>query len=155
MPTHSQNALPEGRPLVDLDRRATRRSERGFTLVEIMVVIVILGLLATLVAKNVGGITDEANENKAQSDISSIADGVRMFYIRKNRLPESLDELVEKDEKGRSSLEALPDDPWGKPYVLLEGDTSRDFEIISCGPDGTEGNEDDLSSKPKDDDDGY
>ena len=129
-----------------------RSSESGFTLVEIMVVIVILGLLATLVARNVMGASDEARETKAQSDVKMIAGAVRSFYAKNGTLPETLDELAEKDEKGRSELEERPLDPWDTPYELLEGDTPNSFEIISCGPDKQPETEDDISSRTRRDD---
>jgi len=124
-----------------------RPSERGFTLVEIMVVIVILGLLATLVARNVMGASDEARETTAKMNCTMLADSIRSYYSKNGVLPETLDELWEKDEKGRSELEPVGDDPWGTPYELLPGDTPRDFEVISCGPDQQPETEDDISNK--------
>ena len=124
-----------------------RSSESGFTLVEIMVVIVILGLLATLVARNVMGASDEARETLAKTNCSALADAVRSYYSKNGTLPETLDELAEKDEKGRSELESVPVDPWDTPFELLPGDTPRDFEVISCGPDKQPETEDDISSK--------
>jgi general secretion pathway protein G len=129
----------------------TRHAETGFTLVEIMVVIVILGLLATLVAKNVIGASDEARLTKAQTDVRQIADGVRSFRAKKGTLPESLEAIATKDDRGRSELEELPQDPWGHDYILREGDRPTDWEIISMGPDGSEGTDDDISSKLKKD----
>ncbi|MFT4514178.1 MAG: general secretion pathway protein G [Planctomycetota bacterium] len=122
--------------------------QRGFTLVEIMVVIVILGLLATLVVPNIMGASDEAKETKAKTDCKLIADAVRMYYSKSGRLPDTLDELL-MDERGRGELTELPADPWDTPYELLKGDIARSFEIVSYGPDGSEGTEDDISSKPK------
>ena len=124
-----------------------RASESGFTLVEIMVVIVILGLLATMVARNVMGASDEARETKAKSDVTMIASAVRSYYAKNGTLPETLEELAEKDEKGRSELEDLPLDPWDTAYEMLPGDNPRDFEVISCGPDKQPETEDDISNK--------
>ena len=122
-------------------------SESGFTLVEIMVVIVILGLLATLVARNVMGASDEARETLAKTNCTMIAGAVRSYYSKNGVLPETLDELWEKNEQGRSELDPVGDDPWGTPYELLPGDTPRDFEVISCGPDKQPETEDDISNK--------
>lgn len=135
----------------NLSRRPapTRATERGFTLVEIMVVIVILGLLATLVVPNIMGASDEAKETKARTDAKLIAGAVRMYYTKNSRLPETLEELATKDERGRSELEELPVDPWNTPYELVPGDTPREFEIVSAGPDLSIGTEDDVSSKAK------
>jgi general secretion pathway protein G len=126
-----------------------RASQRGFTLVEIMVVIVILGLLATIVVPNIMSASDEAKEGKALTDVKMIASSVRMYYAKHSRLPETLEDLVTKDDKGRSELLELPKDPWNTDYELVEGDTHRDFEVISCGPDTSPGTEDDISSKSK------
>ena len=124
-------------------------NQRGFTLVEIMVVIVILGLLATLVVPNIMGASDEAKETKAKTDCAMIAGSVRSYYVKNSRLPETLEELATKDDRGRSVLEELPVDPWNTPYELIPGDTRRDFEVISCGPDLSQGTEDDISNKAR------
>ena len=138
-------------PIRRADERALRqRHEAGFTLVEIMVVIVILGLLATLVARNVVSSGDEARETKAKADVRMIADAVRGYRAKFGRMPEDLQTLATKDEKGRSELEELPLDPWDNEYVLREGDRRGEFEVISYGVDGVENTEDDISSKAPD-----
>ena len=127
----------------------SRQAEAGFTLVEIMVVIVILGLLATMVARNVIGASDEARETKARTDIRMIADAVSSYRSKNGKLPESLEVLSTKDERGRSELQDLPKDPWGNDYQLREGDRPSEWEVISWGADGSDGTDDDLSSKQK------
>ena len=123
--------------------------EGGFTLIEIMVVIVILGLLATLVAPNVVHVHDDAMQQKAKADVRAIADAARMFRIQNHR-PPTLAELCAPDAKGRIWIESLPRDPWGQDYRIRPGDRG-DFEVVSLGPDATENTEDDISSKdPKD-----
>jgi general secretion pathway protein G len=122
-------------------------AQAGFTLVEIMVVIVILGLLATLVVQNVVGASDEARMQTAKTNCTTIAGAVRLFRAQKGKLPESLDALVTKDEKGMSYLEELQKDPWGNAYEIREGNNPNEWEIISLGPDGASGTEDDISSK--------
>ena len=128
-----------------------RPAEAGFTLVEIMVVIVIIGLLATMVAKNVMSASDEARETKAKADVKAIADAVGWYRSKSGKMPDSLEVLATKDEKGVSYINELPRDPWDHDYILREGDTPRDFEVISVGPDGNENTEDDISSKQKKD----
>jgi general secretion pathway protein G len=129
--------------------RTESRAEAGFTLVEIMVVVVILGLLATLVVQNVMGASDTAREKKALSDVRSIADAVRHYHVMHGKLPDSLEVLAEKDERGRSEIEELPKDPWEHDYILRQGDRPNEFEVISMGPDGSENTPDDISSKAK------
>jgi general secretion pathway protein G len=119
----------------------------GFTLVEIMVVIVILGLLATLVITNVGDAADRAREETARTNATTIAHAVRAFRAREGRLPGALDALVQPDAKGRSDLEDLPRDPWGHEFLLRMGDVPPGWEVISLGPDGDEGSGDDISSR--------
>ena len=121
----------------------------GFTLVEIMVVIVILGLLATMVVPNIMASSDEAKESKAMVDVKNIAGAVKMYYIKQGSIPDTLEELVEPDERGRSQHEELPLDPWDSAYELIPGDTPRDWEVISCGPDREAGTEDDISNRSK------
>ena len=132
-----------------LQSATARTTQRGFTLVEIMVVIVILGLLATLVVPNIMGASDEAKEGKAKSDVKMVADAVRMYYAKNSRIPDSLEDLVTQDERGRSEILELPVDPWNTPYELVAGDSPRQFEVVSCGPDTSLGTDDDISSKSK------
>jgi general secretion pathway protein G len=125
----------------------TRRRQRGFTLVEIMVVVMILGLLATLVVSNVSRSADDARLQKAATDVRLLADAVRMHYVSHSRLP-SLAQLAEADERGRRAIEHLPQDPWHADYVLQAGTKPDDFLVVSSGPNGTLGDDDDISSRP-------
>lgn len=126
-------------------------AEAGFTLVEIMVVVVILGLLATLVVQNVISSSDTAKIKIAQTNVVSIAGAVKMYRVNNGKLPQSLEALIEKDAKGNSLLEELSKDPWGNDYQLREGDGPNSWEVISLGPDGNEGTEDDISNRQKKD----
>jgi general secretion pathway protein G len=124
--------------------------QRGFTLLELMVVVIILGLLATLVAPNVFRTRDDAERAKAQSDLRAIASTTELWLLNNRKLP-SLADLVARDQNGQAYLKdfadgGLPADPWGTPYVIRAGDKPGLFEVISCGADKREGSEDDLSS---------
>lgn len=134
------------------NRPSVRTAEAGFTLIEIMVVIVILGLLATLVVPNIIQSADEARVTKAQTDCKTIEKQVSLYRAKKGRMPESLDTLTEPDDKGVKYLDELPKDPWDNDYVIKEGDKRGDFEIISYGPDGQEGGDDDISSRSRKED---
>lgn len=128
-------------------RHRDAAAEAGFTLIEIMVVIVILGLLTGLVVANVGDQADRAREQTARTNVATIAHAVRAFRAREGRLPESLRDLVEPDAKGRSDLEELPLDPWGGEFGLRADDAARSWEVFSAGPDRSEGTEDDIGSR--------
>jgi general secretion pathway protein G len=125
-----------------------RAAQAGFTLVEIMVVIVILGLLATMVAQNVIGASDEARAKTTETSLKSIHEAVTLYYTKVGKLPSSLEELTDNEAKGGALLMELNKDAWGNDFIL-RGDTKNDFEIISMGPDGSENTEDDLSSRKK------
>lgn len=133
---------------MNVKHKIERRAQAGFTLVEIMVVIVILGLLATMVATNVIGASDEARAKTAHTSARIIHDAIKLYCTTTGKLPDSLEDLVSEDEGTRSYLESLAPDPWGNEFIL-RGDTTRNFEVISAGPDGSEGSDDDISSRRK------
>jgi general secretion pathway protein G len=129
---------------------AVPSSQAGFTLVEIMVVIVILGLLATLVVQNVVGAGDEARIQKAQADVTSIANSVKLYRATKGKAPESLDVLTSDEERSKPwYLDNLTQDPWDHDYEIRDGDAPNEWEVVSLGPDGLANTEDDISSKLK------
>lgn len=123
---------------------ATSR-EDGFTLIEIMVVIVILGLLATIVGKNVIGMSDEAKVTKAQTDVGQIYETAKLFRVKNGKVP-TMEDLTTPDAKGQSYIENVGKDPWDNDYMIRETDRGM-FEVISWGPDRSEGTEDDISSR--------
>ncbi len=126
---------------------------RGFTLAELMVVVVILGLLATLVVKNVVPALFEAKHKIAKAEIMNIAQAVKDYQIRNGRLPESLEPLITPDENGVTFLEnmtQIPVDPWGFPYQYEADPNGMTFEVRSLGKDGEpqgEGDNADISNK--------
>ena len=115
-----------------------RKREDGFTLVELMVVIVILGLLATIVVINVMPAADRAATTKARADIATLEQGIEMYRLDHMRYPtgdEGLQALVSGNYVRR-----LPDDPWGNAYrYSAPGPDGRPFQIASLGADGREG----------------
>ena len=121
-------------------RRDDGYTEAGFTLVELMVVIVIIGLLATVVVINVMPATDKAAMTKARADIATLDQGVEMYRLNKMRYPEGQAGLQAVVSEGY--IKRLPNDPWGNPYVYAApGRDGRQFEIMSYGADGREGGE--------------
>ena len=124
-------------------------SRGGFTLAELMVVIVIIGLLATLVVPNVVRKLFVANVAKAKSDIMAIDQAVTGYAIENGgRYPESLDVLVTPDENGHTFLdtETVPKDPWGNEYIFEPAiGGAMKFRVISYGKDGVPGGDGDAA----------
>ena len=115
-----------------------RKRESGFTLVELMVVIVIIGLLATVVIINVMPAADRAATTKTRADIATLEQAINMYRLDHLRYP--------TNEEGLRALVAgnyvprLPNDPWGNPYVYTApAPDGREFRIASFGADGREG----------------
>lgn len=106
---------------------------KGFTLIELMVVIAILAILATTVGIYVFGALDDADQAKAKAEISNLKTAVKMYRIKNKRLPNTLDEVAPFLDPPK-----VPLDPWGNPYVYTkEGNSS--FKIVSYGADGSPG----------------
>ena len=133
-----------------MKQRKTQARQDGFTLVEILVVIVILGLLATIVAPNLIKFLSASEVDTARLQVLKLNDVVKLYVINEGQVPDSLDVLLEKDDKDQSYLdgyEKIPLDPWQNEYQIIPGDNPRQFEIVCYGPDGDPETEDDISSK--------
>ena len=127
-----------------------RRTGAGFTLIEIMVVIVILGVLAALVVPRVLERPDEARTIAAKSDIATVMQALKLYRLDNQRYPsaeQGLAALVSKPEqppvpanwKAGGYLERLPKDPWGRLYVYLNPGVRGEIEVFSFGADGQQG----------------
>lgn len=125
-----------------LRRTPTRRS--GFSLAELMVVIVILGLLATIVVPNVLGYLAQGNETVVKSDISQISQAIDSYMIANGgKAPDSLEILEQPDDNGHSYLKKVPLDPWKNPYVYEPPLGNQPYTVLSYGKDGAPGGEGD------------
>ncbi len=126
------------------DRQA--KLSRGFTLIEILVVMAIIGMLAVMVAPNIFRQQAGAMRDAALSQISSLETALDSFRLDMNQYPDSLSELME-NESGSASWNGpylrreIPADPWGNEYVYQSD--GRNFTLISYGADGVQGGEDD------------
>ena len=124
--------------------------QRGFTLIEIMVVIVIIGVLAALIVPKVMSRPDEARATAARVDIASIVQALNLYKLDNHRYPnteQGLQALVKKPTispipenwKGNGYLERVPKDPWGHPYRYLQPGLHGEIDVMSLGADGEVG----------------
>ncbi|MCX8514559.1 MAG: type II secretion system major pseudopilin GspG [Burkholderiales bacterium] len=130
-----------------------RKTSRGFTLIEIMVVLVIIGVMAALIVPRVVGRTEDARKVAAKSDIASIMNALKLYNLDNLRYPTSaqgLDALVHKPSvapipnnyKDGGYLDKLPDDPWGNPYQYQNPGRHGEIDVYSFGPNGQNGSGD-------------
>jgi general secretion pathway protein G len=133
------------------------RQQRGFTLLEIMVVIVILGILASLVVPNLMGNKDQADRQKAVSDIVALENALDMYKLDNSRYPttdQGLNSLTTKPDsdpvprnyKTDGYIKRLPTDPWQNEYQLLSPGEHGKLDVFSVGPDGQAGTDDDIGN---------
>jgi general secretion pathway protein G len=134
-----------------------RRPRAGFTLVELMVVIVLIGLLSGAVTLGVRGYLVSGKQDIARMELAKIAQAVETMYTAYDRFPtndEGLEALAEPSSKfPEGILSKVPRDPWGRPYQYNTPGKNRPYEIVSFGADGREGGEGadrDLSSDAAD-----
>ena len=131
----------------------THRSKRGFTLVEIMLVVVIIGILAALVIPRIAGNTERARVTAAQADINGgIKSALGQYEVDMGFYPKSLQDLLVAPANGKNwhgpYLDKLPVDPWGNPYVYYfpGKHNPSGYDLLSVGPDQKEGTEDDIGN---------
>ncbi len=130
------------------------KNNKGFTLLEIIVVVFILSLLAAIVAPQIMGRTDDARITKAKVEIKNLETALKLFKLDNGFYPgteQGLAALIERPatgqipqkyrEGGYLEQKKIPLDPWGSPYLYISPGIYGDFDIISYGADGKEGGE--------------
>ncbi|MGH6637176.1 MAG: type II secretion system major pseudopilin GspG [Polaromonas sp.] len=143
-----QPTLPKSDRL--LAWRPTRLAQRGFTLIELMVVMVIIGVLAALIVPNVLDRADDARVTAARTDVNNLMQALKLYKLDNQRYPsaeQGLQALVAKPTVGaippnwKPYLDKLPNDPWAKPYQYLNPGIKGEIDVMSLGADGQAGGE--------------
>jgi general secretion pathway protein G len=132
-------------------QKTAKRHQQGFTLIEIMVVVIILGILAAIVAPNVIGRIDDAQITRVQSDLRSIENALKFYRLDNFAYPTSeqgLEALVTKPAdpnirnwKPGGYLDRTPKDPWGNSYLYLNPGNHGEIDVYTLGRDGRPGGE--------------
>ena len=128
------------------------RSVRGFTLIELMIAVVIIGILAAIIAPNVIGRLNDAKVSAAKQDVATLVQTLTMYKLDNSRFPsgdQGLKALVEKPAiaplpnnwRTGGYLPRLPNDPWGNPYQFANPGLRGDIDVYSFGADGKTGGE--------------
>lgn len=133
------------------------RKQSGFSLLEVMVVLVIIGMIMAIVAPNIMGQQEEAAVDKAHLDIQQLEDAMAMYKLRNKVYPsteQGLEALVTETDveplprrfPDGGFIDKLPEDPWGNPYQLVSPGDNGKIDLFSMGPDGEVGTEDDIGN---------
>tara|TARA_B100000767_G_C19455622_1_gene405927 strand:- start:100 stop:495 length:396 start_codon:yes stop_codon:yes gene_type:complete len=110
--------------------------QAGFTLIEMMIVVAIIGILTSMIAPNLFKQLTKAERVQAQSDLKTISTQSKFYYLDNYRLPTSVKKLVPR------YFNTIPTDPWGRPYEISKN--KKGYVVLSLGRDGRKGSKDDI-----------
>jgi len=117
----------------------SKNTQKGFTLLEIMVVLVIIGVLAALVAPRFLERADEAKVEATKVQMKNIGQALKLFRLQHGKYPNSGEGLQVLASGSKRYLDSIPKDPWGNEYIYLSPGVHGDFDILSYGVDGQSG----------------
>jgi general secretion pathway protein G len=158
---HDVGAHPQKKPMTSITPRPShfvgsyrtptlRLASRGFTLIELMVVLVIIGVLGALIVPNLLDRADDARVTAAKTDVNNVMQALKLYKLDNQRYPsneQKLEALVKKPTVSpippnwKPYVDKLPTDPWGRPYQYLNPGIKGEIDVYSLGADGEPGGE--------------
>ena len=130
-----------------IEKKTAASMRAGFTLMEILVAVAIIGILGTVAVTSITGNIEKAKQTAAQESVNNIKNAVMTYYLQNKKYPSDLKDLIVENSEGIAVLEGgegALEDPWGNEYKYER--KGQKILVTSAGPDGQFGNEDDLRS---------
>lgn len=126
-------------------KTTANRGTAGFTLIEVLLVVAILGILATIAVVGIGGHLEKANITATRGNIAAINNAIKIYQLNMNKQPTSMEDLTRETEDFEAPLASIPVDAWGNEFQFSKKGKFK-YDIRSAGPDGNFGSEDDITN---------